>query len=731
MSPGHHPLGVPLHLVLDALDAKKLEKHFGMTTAGDLLRHYPRRYAKRGELTKLDELKIDDDVTVVARVAKVSHREMAKRKGFVSNIVVTDGTSELRLVFFGKWAPSTKLKEGDHGLFAGKVSMYNDERQLAQPTFTALESEGDESEIADKANELIPIYSATAKVPSWDLKDYVDKALVWLDTVGDLPDPLPAALRARERLQPLIPSLKAVHRPVDYEHAGVARKRLRWEEAFVLQCVLAQRRAVARARPGTPRKPKPDGLLAAFDARLPFELTKGQREIGAEIERELAASHPMHRLLQGEVGSGKTLIALRAMLAVVDAGGQAALLAPTEVLAVQHHRSLTGLLGPLAQGGMLGGAENATRIALLTGSSGTAARRQALLDAASGDAGILVGTHALLEDRVEFFDLGLVVVDEQHRFGVEQRDKLRAKNDRPPHVLVMTATPIPRTVAITVFGDLDISTLDELPAGRSPIATHVVPAYLENYLERAWKKVREEVAAGHQAFVVCPRIGLTEEEELAATESGADSGEDKRPAAAVLEVVEFLGADVLDGLRVAAVHGKLPADEKDAIMRAFGAGEIDVLVATTVIEVGVDVPNATVMVILDADRFGISQLHQLRGRVGRGRAPGMCLLVTHAPEAALSHQRLVAVASTNDGFELSRVDLETRREGDVLGSAQSGTRTSLRVLSVLRDADLIAQARDDAEALLAADPDLSGHPDLAAAMADLFDPARAGFIEKA
>ncbi|MGQ0844535.1 MAG: ATP-dependent DNA helicase RecG [Sporichthyaceae bacterium] len=728
---GHHPLGTALHLVIDAADAKKLEKHLGMTTVGDLLRHYPRRYEKRGELTPLAALELGADVTVVAKVLEVKHREMAKRKGWVSNIVVTDGTSKLRLVFFGKWAPSTKLKEGDHGLFAGKVSVYNDERQLAQPAFTALTSEGDESEVADKANELIPIYSATAKVPSWDIKDYVGKTLEWLDSIGELPDPLPAELCARERLQPLVPSLKAVHRPADYQQAGVARKRLRWEEAFVLQCVLAERRTAARARPGTPRKATPDGLLAAFDARLPFELTKGQREIGAEIARELAAAHPMHRLLQGEVGSGKTLVALRAMLAVVDAGGQAALLAPTEVLAVQHHRSLTALLGPLAQGGMLGGGENATRIALLTGSSGAAARKQALLDAASGEAGIVVGTHALLEDRVAFFDLGLVVVDEQHRFGVEQRDKLRAKGERPPHVLVMTATPIPRTVAITVFGDLDISTLEELPAGRSPIETYVVPADNEKFVDRTWARVREEVAAGHQAYVVCPRIGLTEEEELAALEAGADDGQDRRPAAAVLDVVEELRADKLNGLRVEMVHGRLPADEKDAVMRAFTAGEIDVLVATTVIEVGVDVPNATVMAIVDADRFGISQLHQLRGRVGRGTAKGLCLLVTGAPPDSPAGQRLAAVASTNDGFELSRLDLESRREGDVLGSAQSGTRSSLRVLSVLRDAELIAQARDDAEALLAQDPSLGEHPDLAAAMADLFDPARAGYIEKA
>ncbi|MGQ0467226.1 MAG: ATP-dependent DNA helicase RecG [Sporichthyaceae bacterium] len=728
----HHPLGDALHLVVGEAAAKKLEKAFGMTSVGDLLRHYPRRYEKRGELTSLAELEIGAEVTVVARVKSVSHRKMKARYGDIHEVVVTDGRSDLALVFFGNKNVAHQLKQGTYGMFAGTVGDYRGKRQLAHPAFQALAEHSDPSAAQEWANELLPIYPAVAGYQSWKVRDEVSKALTWLTTIGEVPDPLPAALRARERLQPLVPSLLAIHRPTNYEELGVARKRLKWEEAFVLQSVLAQRRAAARARPGTPRKAKPDGLLAAFDARLPFELTRGQREIGEIVERDLASSSPMHRLLQGEVGSGKTLVALRAMLAVVDSGGQAALLAPTEVLAIQHHRSLTAMLGPLAQGGMLGGADNATRIALLTGSSGAAARKSALLDAASGEAGIVVGTHALLEDKVSFFDLGLVVVDEQHRFGVEQRDKLRAKGERPPHVLVMTATPIPRTVAITVFGDLDISTLDELPKGRSPIVTHVVPvAEKPNFLERSWERIREEVGKGHQAYVVCPRIGLTEEEELAAIESGVDDGEDKRPAAAVLEVVELLREGPLRGLRVEMVHGKLPPDEKDAVMRAFGAGEVDVLVATTVIEVGVDVPNSTVMAILDADRFGISQLHQLRGRVGRGSAPGLCLLVTNAHADAPSRERLDAVASTNDGFELSQLDLAARREGDVLGAAQSGTRSSLRVLSVLRDAGLIAKARDDAEALLAQDPDLSEHPDLAAAMADLFDPARAGFIEKA
>src|SRR5690606_28379388 len=482
------------------------------------------------------------------------------------------------------------------------------------------------------------------------------------------------------------------------------------------------------------------GLLARFDAALPYQLTDGQRRVGEQIAAELARPHPMHRLLQGEVGSGKTLCALRAALQVVDAGGQAALLAPTEVLAAQHHRSLLDLLGPLGRAGELGAAETATRVTLLTGSLGAAARRRALAEAADGTAGIVVGTHALLHSGVDFRDLGLVVVDEQHRFGVEQRDALRAKADKPPHVLVMTATPIPRTVAMTVYGDLEVSTLSQLPRGRSPIASHVVPAVEKPaYLERAWQRLREEVAKGHQAYVVCPRIG---DEPPGAEEADGDpgsgelggppgSGESgKRPPLAVLDVAPALAEGKLKGLRVGVLHGRLPAEEKDAVMRAFAAGDLDVLVATTVIEVGVDVPNATMMIVLDADRFGVSQLHQLRGRVGRGSAPGLCLLVTEAPEGTPARERLAAVASTVDGFRLAELDLEQRREGDVLGAAQSGRRSHLRLLSLLRDADLIREARVEALELVAADPELERHPALAASVAALVDEERAEYLEK-
>jgi ATP-dependent DNA helicase RecG len=435
----------------------------------------------------------------------------------------------------------------------------------------------------------------------------------------------------------------------------------------------------------------------------------------------------MNRLLQGEVGSGKTIVALRAMLQVVDAGRQAALLAPTEVLAAQHARSLSTMLGELGRAGELDGADTATRVTLLTGSLSTAQRKQAMLDTVSGAAGIVVGTHALIQDKVSFADLGLVVVDEQHRFGVEQRDALRTRAgaNASPHVLVMTATPIPRTVAMTVYGDLETSSLRELPVGRSPISTTVVPAAEKPaWLDRAWQRIREEVAAGHQAYVVCPRIGDEEE-------SPSDDGDDRRPPLAVADVAPALANGPLSGLRIEILHGRLHADDKDRVMRSFAAGEVNVLVATTVVEVGVDVPNATAMVIMDAERFGVSQLHQLRGRVGRGKDPGICLLVTESPAGTASRDRLDAVASTTDGFELAQLDLEMRREGDILGAVQSGRKSQLKLLSLLRDADLITQAREEAQELLEYAPDLEYFPGLARLVADLIDDDRAEYLDKA
>jgi ATP-dependent DNA helicase RecG len=555
-----------------------------------------------------------------------------------------------------------------------------------------------------------------------------------LGMLDPLPDPVPAEIRARRGLLDFDTAIRTMHQPADRHAWFAARRRLKWDEALGVQLALAQRRARAAANPATARPPRAGGVLAAFDRALPFTLTEGQRAVGEVLADELSRAHPMQRLLQGEVGSGKTVVAMRAMLQVVDAGGQAALLAPTEVLAAQHARSIEALLGPLGQAGRLGGGDIGTRVALLTGSLPAAARKTALLDAAVGTAGIVVGTHALIQDQVSFAELGLVVVDEQHRFGVEQRDALRSKADRPPHLLVMTATPIPRTVAMTVFGDLETSTLTELPAGRSPISTTVVPVGEKPaWLERAWQRIREEVAAGRQAYVVCPRIGvdLAEyEAELADVPVPADMPPRRAPLA-VSDTLSMLADGPLAGLRLAALHGRLPPDERDRTMADFVAGRVDVLVATTVIEVGVDVANATVMAVLDADHFGISQLHQLRGRVGRGAAPGICLLVTDAPAGTTSRERLDAVAASTDGFALARLDVEQRREGDVLGAAQSGTRSQLRLLSLLQDETLITEARAEAADIIAADPDLSGHPLLAAQLAALVADEQADYLEKA
>ncbi|HTX85917.1 MAG TPA: ATP-dependent DNA helicase RecG [Streptosporangiaceae bacterium] len=733
----------PLRLVVGDKAAKRLASVFDLHTVGDLLAYYPRRYDKRGELTDLRGLRDGDHVTVQAEVAKTSVRKMNRRSGSIFEAIVTDGQGTLTLTFFGHgrqdWRQD-QLYPGIRGLFSGQVSSFRGKRQLTHPEYELLGEGSSGARAAEFASELIPVYRASAQMASWRIADSVRIALDVLDVPDD---PLPAEMRARLGLCGYADALRGIHRPVNEADVQRARTRLKWDEAFALQVLLAQRRLAAVSYSAIPRPLVEGGLLAAFDAALEFELTAGQRQAGAVIGADLAREHPMHRLLQGEVGSGKTVIALRAMLQVVDAAGQAVLLAPTEVLAQQHFRSLSHLLGPLGMAGQLGGAEHATRLTLLTGSMGAAARRKALLEAASGEAGIVIGTHALLEDRVQFDDLGLVVIDEQHRFGVEQRDALRDKvGDGRPHMLVMTATPIPRTVAMTVFGDLDVSTLTELPAGRSPISTHVVPvSERPHYLARTWERITEEVARGRQAYVVCPRIGgdaPSDSDEPAGSNSpvGSDASANAgdgaaRPPIAVLDLAAELAAGALAGLRIAILHGRLPSDEKDKVMLAFADGLVDVLVTTTVVEVGVDVPNAVVMVIMDADRFGVSQLHQLRGRVGRGSDPGLCLLVTEAPEAAPARERLDAVASTVDGFALSRIDLEQRREGDVLGTAQAGRKSSLKLLQLLRDEDLIGQAREEATRLVDADPALAGQPGLAEAVRALTDAEQTTFLEKA
>jgi ATP-dependent DNA helicase RecG len=756
------PLGAPLKRAVGDRTAKVLERTFGMRTVGDLLRHYPRRYQERGELTDLADLVLEEEATVLAEVARVNRRQFRERRGSILEVVVTDGTSKLTLTFFNQNWRERELRPGRVGLFSGRITDFRGTRQLANPDYEMLSDEDDAEEKAERFSAaLIPIYPAVHGMSSPKIQKCVK---VVLDGLHEVPDPLPQRVREEHRLIGLKQALEQIHRPIALSQAYQAKDRLKWDEALPLQVALAQRRRTALETPARPRRAKPGGLLDRFDATLPFELTAGQVEVCEQIAQDLAAPHPMHRLLQGEVGSGKTLVALRAMLTVVDAGGQAVLLAPTEVLAQQHHRSIRDLLGPLARAGELDGDPDGTRVALLTGSQGARERRTNLEDARSGAAGIIVGTHAVIEDAVEFADLGLVVIDEQHRFGVEQRDALRAKAADPPHLLVMTATPIPRTVAMTVFGDLETSILAELPRGRSPITTFVVPSRERpKYLARTWGRIRDEVAAGHQAYVVCPRIGGDDGgAEDSDAEDGliqeADAGQDGRSShaavldgesqqlalddaasappgppsapASVVETAARLAENELAGLRVGMLHGRLDPDEKDRVMTAFAAGKLDVLVATTVIEVGVNVPNATLMAVLDADRFGVSQLHQLRGRVGRGSAPGLCLLVTEAFEGTPARERLDAVAATLDGFELSKIDLEQRHEGDVLGASQSGRRSSLKMLAVIRDEDLIRQARSAAVDIVARDPELAGEPALARAVDALLTADRADYLER-
>jgi ATP-dependent DNA helicase RecG len=706
--------------------AKVLETTFGIKSIGDLMRHYPRRYMVRGELSDISALHEGDETTILAQVYSASTRPMRGRKGSMLEVVVTDGTDKLSLTFFNQAWREKDLKVGRQGLFAGKVGVFNNKKQLAHPDYEMIPDGSDvDSAVEGFAGKYLPVYPASAKLPSWKISQCAQLAIGSLEEIEDF---LPTSIREKHNYPSLHQALVQLHQPADLDHAGLSRERLTFDEAFLLQSLLVMRRIELKKLNSTSRKRISGGLLDAFDATLPFELTAGQVTVCKEIESDLAQPHPMHRLLQGEVGSGKTIVALRAMLAVIDSGGQAALLAPTEVLAAQHLRTFQKLLGELGQGGMLGGSDKGTQITLITGSQSAQARREALAKAADGSAGIVIGTHALLGEKVEFKDLGLIVVDEQHRFGVEQRDALKEKAVLPPHLLVMTATPIPRTVAMTVFGDLDVSTLRELPLGRQPITTHVVPVKEKpSFLERAWQRINEEVAQGHQAYIVAPRIS-------ADSDANADIdflfGEESSEITSVEELAPTLHAGPLKGLKIAILHGRLASEEKEATMQAFSRGEIDVLVSTTVIEVGVDVANATIMVIMDADRFGVSQLHQLRGRVGRGTSPGLCLLVSHCEDLTPARERLNAVAATLDGFELSRIDLEQRREGDVLGRNQSGTQSHLRLLRVLRDEALIEQAREDAELLIATDNDLSDYPALKAELAQLQRDQAVDYLDK-
>ena len=676
-----------LDRVLGDKTAKSFAKNLGLSTVADLLQHYPRRYSSRGELTPITNLPVGESVSIVAEVVDAKERRAKGRVSHILEVRITDGSGFLSLTFFNQAWRQKSLLPGTRGLFAGKIGEYQGKLQLAHPDYELFMDEVSQFDAKAWADQPIPIYPASASVTTW----MIQKALaIVLDTLGPLEDEVPEHLATKHKLLPLSQAFEKIHRPETKSDWSAATKTLSYHEAFLLQANLIARKIENEKSPATSRAGKDGGLLAAFDAALPFQLTQGQKSVGEEITSDLARSYPMNRLLQGEVGSGKTLVALRAMLAVADTEGQSALLAPTEVLASQHFRSISKSLGE----------ELAKRVGLtlLTGQLSTSERKKAMLQVVSGASKIVIGTHALFSEKVEFYDLGLVVVDEQHRFGVEQREKLRLKGKLSPHVLTMTATPIPRTLAVTVFGDMAVSSLTELPAGRKQIDSHVVRAGDKNLVARVWERVAEEVAKGHQVFVVCPKIDESEKEQSGASVEATTSQLRKNPT--------------LSGLNVDSLHGRMDPDQKSEVMARFVNKEINVLVSTTVIEVGVDVPNATVMVILDADNFGISQLHQLRGRVGRGSAKGLCLLLTATEDDSIALQRIEAVAGESDGFKLSEIDLELRREGDVLGANQSGGRSSLRLLQVIRDASLIQKVRVEVEELFDRDPELKTFPNL-------------------
>ncbi|WP_129359824.1 ATP-dependent DNA helicase RecG [Rothia uropygioeca] len=743
-----------LRSVLHPKTAEAIARHLELETVGQLLEYFPRRYLPRGELTRFADLTLGQDVSIISRILSVSTRRLHTRRGSIAEVTVTDqlapeGTQAGRvdggfggrldglaasgmvpsdspapgnvmtLSFFNAWTASKDLAVGDHVMFSGKVNEFRGQLTLTNPHYAVLTDTGQAGAPGDEPDPSVaplPVYPATAKYTTDRIAASV---AVVLDTVDlrQCTDPVPEDLRTRHRLMTAPQAYEAIHRPRDEEEPHKALRYFRYREALVLQTVLARRAAVLDAQRTSPYPARPGGVREVFDTNLPFRLTDGQRRVGEEIAADISRESPMNRLLQGDVGSGKTLVALRAMLQVVDAGGQSAMLAPTEVLATQHFRSILDTLGPLAED---------VGVVVLTSSTSAGAKRQALLDIASGAAGIVIGTHALLGDNVSFASLGLVVVDEQHRFGVRQRHSLAGSDGEPVHRLVMTATPIPRSVAMTVFGDLAVSVLDELPAGRQEVSTHVVSLADHPAWEgRLWQRAREEVDAGRQVFVVVPTIGDD-------APTSAATGRYDAPDSP-LQSVEGLNRKLaslpaLAGTRLATLHGRMDGAEKAEVMNRMAAGKVDILVATTVIEVGVDIPNASLMIIMDADRLGISTLHQLRGRIGRGGLEGTCLLVTEQNSDGPSMPRLQAVASTRNGFELSTLDLEQRREGDILGDSQSGHRSALKNLSVLRHAKIIEQARSDARALVERDPDLIEAPDLLRAVREAGDQANTEYL---
>ncbi len=714
-----HFLSTPLKELIGGKSAASLEKSFGITSAGELLNHYPRKYIDRGRLTSFSKVEVGVPVTIMATIKSIETRRMTQKRGFILVVKVSDGIDTMELTFFNQKWREKDLQVGRIGLFAGTVSQYRGVRTLTHPKFALFADIGiDISQEADAVTEftgeIISVYPSSQDLASWQIQAAIDVVLASAD---ELIDPLPAELVAKHGFMTKIESLHAIHQPRDHSEIVRATQRIKYEEAFVLLALMRQRKSIAKSALARARSGSESMILVEFDGSLPFELTQGQREVGEEIAADLARSIPMTRLLQGDVGSGKTIVSIRAMLAIIESGGQVALLAPTEVLAAQHLESLQRFLQ--------GVYSRPIRVDLLTGGMSVPRRRQILIDTQSGDLDILIGTHALLEENVQFFDLGLIVIDEQHRFGVEQRATMltKGRNELRPHLLVMTATPIPRTVALMIFGDLDVSTLTESPSLRAEVQTHLVSTSgMPRSEMRVWERMAEEVAAGNRVFVVCPIISPSE------VETKKDKSSQSEPLASVEETYDSL---IMQFPKIAfeKLHGGLDSQSKREIMRRFEGLEephVDVLIATTVIEVGVDIPAATMIIVLNAERFGMSQLHQLRGRIGRGSLPGLCILVHGFTLSSASLDRLSAPHDSRDGFALSQKDLEIRGEGDVLGQDQSGALSSLRLLKVINDLEFIETVRVEVDELYQ-----GKHWDSVMQKIDIFEIARAQYLEKA
>lgn len=725
----------PLKKVLGRV-AGKLEKKFGLQTTLDLLYFFPRRYHELGELTSFSQLTLGEEQSVIAQIADSSRRRTRGGKWMLS-LQLSDGENLMDAVFWAKsqhlinWM-STQMQVGQTKLFSGRPSLYRGRLQLSHPSYQEVSDENLDvtSNQAAKvqAQRPEPIYPAKVGLPTWTTQKAIAVVLDQLK-FRPLPDPLPAEIRKEQGLLEINTALEQIHRPQTRADYQAARSRFRYEEAFVLQAALAERRQEL-AEDAPVLKELPGGFTERVAASLPFALTDFQQQALADIGERLQSPRPMNLLLQGDVGSGKTVVSLLVMLRAVDGGRQGIFMAPTEVLVHQHFSTLTGLLGEYAQPGgfTLRGTEGVP-IYRLTSSMPTAEKNRTLDALKTGQPALIVGTHALLSQRVMLTSPGVVVIDEQHKFGVRQRDRLRQAESGTPHLLVMTATPIPRSVAMTSFGDLDLLTLKGMPPGRTKVETFRVDTANRTWTARTWQRAAEEIAAGHRVFVVCPAInpGST-----SADGAEGEEGEDARePIANVSDTVSQLRSlPALKGIEIGILHGQMSAEEKDQAMADFTAGRTPLLVATTVIEVGVDVPEATMMVILDADRFGLAQLHQLRGRIGRGKFGGVCLVWSRVQPDTLASRRLDAFTKTTDGFELAAFDLQLRESGDILGDSQSGRASSLKILDLLADEEVISQARKDAKHLVAGDPHLQQHQVLQQAIARRVSEEEQEFLER-